>query len=340
MEADIALRAAGAATLLLTAAVLLLAAPRSVVARTFLPFALGLSGFLAVNTAFDAAEPPAPWWDLASFASRMAAVALWLFCLALFDALPRVAVVATVTGTWLALVVISKGYFAPPPALDLSLLQIAIGTAMVGHAAWRVLRDARGDFLERRRRARPVFALALLAFLAVDFIADLLLGYDWRPDTFLAWQNGTILAMAAGLALWLLRADPALAAATPAATKATRPAEDRDTAILARVDALMQSQRPHLDPDLTFARFAALAGVPEPALRRAINHRLGYGHFRQFLNAHRVAEAQRRLREPAAAAGKILAIALDSGFSSLASFNRAFRQVAGCSPSEYRDRRE
>ena len=341
MPLDILLRAAGATTLLLTAAVLLLSAPRDAVARWFVPLALGIAGFLGVNTAFDAAELPAPLWSVASFFSRMAAVALWLFCLVLFDgrlrAPPRALAVA---GAWLLLVVVDKEYLAPAPAgIDLSAVLVVLGSALVIHAGWRVLREARDDLVEPRRRARPLFALALLAVLALDLAVDALQGYGWRPAAFLMLQNGMILALALGLALWLLRAAPWTAVRpAPLAAATTAPVEpvDPDLGVLARVEALMQAERPYLDPELTFARFAARVGVPEPALRRAINHRLGHGHFRNFLNGYRVEEAKRRLRDPASAGDKILAVALDSGFASLASFNRVFRQLTGCAPSEYR----
>lgn len=333
MPLDITLRAAGAGVLLLIAAVLLVSAPRARVALAFLPLALGMAGFLGVNTAFDDAELPGWLWPLASFGSRMAAVALWWFCLELFDARPRAGVAAAVVGAWLVLVVIDKGYVAPKPAFEVSHVLIVFGTALVLHAGWIVLRDLRGDLVERRRRARPVFALAMLAFLALDFAVDVLQGYGWRPASFLLLQNGIVGGLALGLGLWLLRAD----VATVAATVPRVAADDPEAAIVARIDALMRNERPWLDPELTFAAFAAKAGIAEPALRRAINHRLGHGHFRSFLNGYRVEEAQRRLREPAAAGTKILAIALESGFSSLASFNRVFRQVTGVTPSAYRD---
>lgn len=337
---DIALRAAGVSVLLLTALALLSSSPRSAVARWFLPFALGLSGFLAVNTGFDAAEPPAPLWAAASFLSRMAALFLWLFCLALFDgAVRRPAVALGVAGLWLALVVIDKEYFAGEPAgVDPSALLIALGVAMIGHAAWRVMRGLRDDLVERRRRARPLFAAALLALLAVDFAVDALLGYAWRPETFLLLQNGAIVALAAALALWLLQASPrVVVAAEPAAVPAATPrVDDPERPVLARLEELMRRERPYLDPGLTFERFARQAGVPEPALRRVINHRLGFAHFRNFLNAYRIEEAKRRLRDPARREAKMIAIAFDSGFASLASFNRTFRQAVGQAPSEYR----
>lgn len=356
MPLDILLRASGVSLLLLTAAVLALSAPRAAVTRAFALLAFGIAGFLGVNTAFDAAELPEPLWAVASFCSRMAAVLLWLFCLVLFDGVRGVSrTVLAVIGVWLALVVVSKGYLAPAPAgIDISAIQIVLGTALVLHAGWRVLRELRDDLVEPRRRARPVVALALLALLATDFAIDLLHGYGWRPAEFLVLQNGFIVALTAGLGLWLLRAEAWLADGAPAralprgaggvavtsagAAPHPAPEPDPDLAVVAHIETLMRSERPYLEPDLTFAQFAAKVGVPEPALRRVINHRLGHGHFRSFLNEHRVEEAKRRLRAPASAGDKLLAVALDSGFASLASFNRVFRQVVGCTPSEYRAR--
>ena len=337
MPLDIALRSAGACLLLLTAAVLACTAPRSSVTRWFAPFALGFAGFLGVNTAFDAAELPDPWWSVASFLSRMAALFLWLFCLSLFDGrvrAPRVALAVALA--WSLLVVLDKGYVVALPAgIGLSPIQIVLGTGLVLHAGWRVLRDLRDDLIERRRRARPLFALALLAFLAMDLGADVVQGFGWRPASFLLLQNSVSVVLAAALSLWLLRAEPWLVAEVPESRRDAA-ATDPDAAVLARLEAVMQAERPWLDPELTFARFAARVGQPEATLRRVINHRLGHGHFRNYLNGYRVEEAKRRLRDPASAGDKILAVALESGFSSLASFNRVFRQAVGRTPSEFR----
>lgn len=342
MPLETALRTLGAGFALLTAVVLLLGAPRAPIARAFLPFALGVAGFLGVNTAYDAAELASPLWALASFCSRMATVFVWLFCLVLFDGrVRRPRAVLAVVVAWLVLVVVDKDYLAPaPPELDVSAVLMLFGTGLLLHAGWRAMRDLRDDLVERRRRARPFFALALLALVGMDFAMDLLHGYGWRPASFLLLQNAWIASLSLALALWLLRAEPDLVA-TPEADvpRASAPAPAAPTAeqaLLARLERLMRDERPYLDPELTFAAFAARMGVSEPVLRRTINHGLGHGHFRAYLNGYRVEEAMRRLRDPASAGDKILAIALESGFSSLASFNRVFRQVAGCAPSEYR----
>ncbi|GGA79268.1 hypothetical protein GCM10011521_16890 [Arenimonas soli] len=342
MPLEIVLRAAGAAVLLMTACVLLASAPRAALARAFLPLALGVAGFLGVNTAFDAAELPEPLWSISSFCSRMAAPALWLFCLVLFDGGVRSrGAAAAVIGTWLLLVVVDKQYFGPRPGgIPLSPVLVGLGTALVLHAGWRVLVELRGDLVERRRRARPLFALVLLAFLALDFAVDALQGYGWRPASFLLLQNGLVLVMGSGLAIWLLRAEPSLATAIrstpPAHEPAADPGKDPELALLARIQGTMRESRLYLDPALTIRAFALRVGLPEPTVRRVINHRLGHGHFSGFVNGYRVEEAKRRLRDPATAGDKILAVALDSGFASLASFNRVFRELAGCTPSAFR----
>lgn len=68
-------------------------------------------------------------------------------------------------------------------------------------------------------------------------------------------------------------------------------------------------------------------------LRESINQHLGYRNFNDFLNHYRIDEAaQRLLRQDL----PILSIALDAGYGSIGPFNRAFKQLKGFTPSEYR----
>lgn len=109
-----------------------------------------------------------------------------------------------------------------------------------------------------------------------------------------------------------------------------------DARLLARLHALMTVERIHRDPGLTFAAFAARMQAPEPEVRRLVNHHLGARHFRSFLNSYRIAEACEALADPQRAGRKMIAIAHESGFASLASFNRAFRLAMDMSPTDYR----
>lgn len=96
----------------------------------------------------------------------------------------------------------------------------------------------------------------------------------------------------------------------------------------------MASEKPFLDMQLSLERLAhALAMRPE-YLSQVINERLEM-NFYEFVNEHRVREAQARIVQAAQSQKTLLAIAHESGFNSKASFNRAFKRVTGQTPSDY-----
>ena len=98
----------------------------------------------------------------------------------------------------------------------------------------------------------------------------------------------------------------------------------------------MTAQRVYREPSLTIAALALRMGLPEHRLRKLINEGLGHRNFSSFLNAYRIADAKRALRDPALADTPVLTIAMDAGFQSLGPFNRAFKADTGLTPTEFR----
>jgi AraC-like DNA-binding protein len=90
------------------------------------------------------------------------------------------------------------------------------------------------------------------------------------------------------------------------------------------------------EPDLTLTELARRLGTNTAYLSRAVNEGLGM-NFNAFINRMRAEEVARRLRADPAPRD-LLQLALDSGFSSKATFNRAFRAEFGVTPSEFRAR--
>jgi AraC-like DNA-binding protein len=88
------------------------------------------------------------------------------------------------------------------------------------------------------------------------------------------------------------------------------------------------------DPEITLASLARALGTNTVYLSRAFNAGLGE-NFNAVINRLRVAEVQRRLRNPAETRD-VLTIALEAGFGSKASFNRAFIDFTGQTPSAWR----
>jgi AraC-like DNA-binding protein len=90
------------------------------------------------------------------------------------------------------------------------------------------------------------------------------------------------------------------------------------------------------EPDLTLAELARRLGTNTAYLSRAVNEGLAL-NFNAFVNRMRAEEVARRMQ--ADPAGRdLLELALEAGFSSKATFNRAFREAFGITPSEFRRR--
>lgn len=333
-QLDVIVRVAGAALLLFLAALLARDPRTRRLAVYFAPMAVCLAGFLGGNTPVGALRLTGVVGQVGTMLAGYAAVFMWWFCLASFDAAfrPRGPVLA-VGLVWVAVASADRGLLGP--ALEgrgLSWLLIAIGLAMIAYLAWRLVRDREGDLLDARRRDRVLVVVLVAGQLLADFLVDLVMGLDWGPHGFAIVQNAAFLTFAAWLALRLLPAPPPMDAPIPAVLPATG-----DEARLAeRLRVLVEVEKIHLESGLTFADFVRRLGAPERTVRQLINHRLGHDHFRAFLNGLRVAEARRLLADPARADDKLIAIALDSGFASLASFNRAFQAVEGRPPSAFR----
>ncbi|MEO0557039.1 MAG: helix-turn-helix transcriptional regulator [Bacteroidota bacterium] len=98
---------------------------------------------------------------------------------------------------------------------------------------------------------------------------------------------------------------------------------------------LMETERPYLDPEIRLAGLAKRLGLSERLLSQVLADGLG-GSFYDVVNGYRVDEAKARLADPALAHQTVLAIGLDAGFSSKASFNRVFKAQTGTTPSAYR----
>lgn len=343
-QLDAAIRAGAVGTLFLLAW-LLFGQRRQVglPATLFAPLALCLAGFVIGNTPITSLVPAGLIGAVAHTASGFAVVFLWWFCLSCFDSRFRLGgAVLGIGMVWAVIAALDRGLLGETFAeKGLSLLLVPLGFAIVGHLVWRLLAERQGDLIEQRHDARIMVATLLGGMLFIDLTADALFGFAWRPLAFAMTQN----AMALAFGLWLagrlltVRANVltfgVVKETLSPVQEAPLPSLRHDGELHRRLLGLMETERVFLDPELTFIAFVERMGAPERAVRTLINHELGYDHFRTFLNYYRVAEA-RRLIGDRNRDGKLITVALDSGFASLASFNRAFRAIEGRTPSEYR----
>ena len=88
------------------------------------------------------------------------------------------------------------------------------------------------------------------------------------------------------------------------------------------------------DPDLTAPLLARHLATNTTYLSRALNDGLGQ-NFNEFVNRIRIEAVTAELAR-ADLSRDVLAIALDAGFNSKASFNRVFKRITGQTPTDFR----
>lgn len=341
---DFAIRLGAAGTFVLLAFLMLSqCSRRDTPTLLFAPLAVCVSGFVLGNTPLPDFRLIGSAAGIANAASGLTVVFLWWFSLCCFDRSFRWRGPVLIAGlAWAVLAAADRGLLGERVAdAGLSHILVLFGFAIVVHLIWRLLDERRGDLILERHDARVLVALLLGGMLLIDLAADAVFGFAWRPLAFAMVQNAMILAFGVWLAHRMLavRSDVLTFGVAETVGQPALPPPSADPlhgdAIYRSLLNLIERDRVHLDPELTFDRFVELMAAPERAVRALINQQLGYDHFRAFLNHYRVKEACRLLGEQTCDA-KLIAIAFDSGFASLASFNRAFRAVQGCTPSAYR----
>lgn len=270
------------------------------------------------------------------------------------------AVLASAFFWWFALALFRDGSswqwaYAAPPALLLAfyvmrqwgygplgisgeLLHQVVVISLLVHIVSLALRELRNDLVDSRRRFRVAVALSLPIVGFVIAGTELYALRQPLPE----WlglrlvQSLALAVLAFAFALWTtaVRKElfvPALSAPQPR-TDELGPAELLE---LQRLRSAI-SRGVCFEPDLSLASLARQLGVPEHRLRKLINKGLGYRNFAAFLNDHRITEAKHRLADPQQAREQIASIAFGLGYASLAPFNRAFRELTGVTPTDFR----
>ena len=112
----------------------------------------------------------------------------------------------------------------------------------------------------------------------------------------------------------------------------------KDVAIYERLIDVMEQEAAYTDHGLSIRALSERIDVPEHRLRILINQTMGYRNFPSFVNNYRIAYAKHVLADLEMARLPILSIAMDAGFQTLSTFNRAFKAAQGETPSVFRER--
>ena len=228
-----------------------------------------------------------------------------------------------------------------PVALPLFTLALTVSFVGYGWATRRTLKSYRAALVQQRSDdtqfalrwldqvmvAAVVLAIIWTVYGVWDAFAPI--GFSGLMGLYLG-----VAAIAVFLAIEAWRqtraADPALSQALTHGTLA--PVRDWSTQARTWADRV-RSEGWMSESDLTLSTLAARLGTNTSYLSKAINEGLG-ANFSTFINDLRSEVVAAQIDQGTAAS--LLTLALDAGFSSKASFNRAFRRRYGQTPRAYR----
>lgn len=101
------------------------------------------------------------------------------------------------------------------------------------------------------------------------------------------------------------------------------------------LEKVMQEERIYQDNDLKIKDLAEKLNSSPHHLSQVINEKFGKS-FNQYINEYRIKAAIQLLENPSHKKDHIIQIAYQVGFNNKTTFNSAFKKIAGCSPSQFR----
>ncbi|MBE1298528.1 MAG: helix-turn-helix domain-containing protein [Alteromonadaceae bacterium] len=299
-------------------------------ARVLLVLLVATAGFLLHRII------PTGWtWFTASLTGALPAL-FWLLCQYVFSRRPEVKSVwgALALYSFIAPIIARIFSVSEPGYLYLIAKQIPIYVEYVImlHGIWVVIINWSDDLLDSRRKLRGAFLAAVgISLIWATWILNF--GYGERN-----WLPAVISVAAFIVATILLKGSKGVLPDTVSTVE--KPVLDDEHKRLSAQDGeatklteIMNSGF-YRTEKLTLAMLAQKMELPEYKTRSLINQTLGYRNFNDYINQLRIADASERLvSDPEA---PILNIALDVGYRTLSSFNRAFKEIHSLSPTDYR----
>lgn len=215
------------------------------------------------------------------------------------------------------------------------LVRGALVIALFCHLLYLIIASAEGDLVEERRKFRRWFLFLVTCLVLLITTLEILDVDDDLSHEFFTLHAAAFLFMSLIFLVWSVRVTSDVWVKRPHLPLRESVHSPADIALAKKAQAALEGGI-WREEGLTIGTLANRLGAKEHNVRRAINGVLGYRNFPAFVNGYRVDEAKRMLGDLEMMDRAILTVAYDVGFASLGPFNRAFRQITGLSPSEYR----
>jgi AraC-like DNA-binding protein len=112
--------------------------------------------------------------------------------------------------------------------------------------------------------------------------------------------------------------------------------EEKAEEYFEKLTEFMKNEKPYLENNITLPDLSKRLKLSTHHLSQIINEKLDL-NFYEYINSFRIESAKKLLKDPDSQNFTIVAIAYESGFNSISSFNSVFKKYTGQTPSQYRN---
>lgn len=206
---------------------------------------------------------------------------------------------------------------------------------LICHALGAAVKHWQADLVQERRYMRGSVISLTAAYLLIVIVAEQLFNVQWIWLDTVKHSLLVLLMVAINMILFSLKEgtlfDPQVNEPAKKDLVTTSSPELQKIINAMTVDKLYQEE------GITISALSRHLSIHEYKLRQLINGELAYRNFNDFLNFYRIQEIAQKLACAENSQVPVLTLALESGFRSLSSFNKAFKSTHGVTPTEYRN---
>lgn len=211
---------------------------------------------------------------------------------------------------------------------------LGLELVLISHALVVAIKNWQADLIQERRYMRGSVIGLIAFYLVLVIVVEQLFNLEWSWLGPIKYALLTFIATAVNVSLLSIKVgtffDPPHKKSQNTEPKKTHSPE------LKRVLDCMLNEKLYRQEGITISAFSRHLAIHEYKLRQIINGELNYRNFNDFLNFYRIQEVTENLSQSSHQQLPVLTLALDSGFRSLSSFNKAFKNKHGITPTEYR----
>ncbi len=219
----------------------------------------------------------------------------------------------------------------------------AIEAIVTLHVLYVALNDLKDDLVDSRRRKRMLVVFVLASYGFVLTVFELTRATMIHTSIF-SLVNSSLIFVGANIYFFLVlkkyhNQQNKTAVLNSKIQQTNQPKASKIPPIFqenfAKLTEFINAKN-YQQTDLTIKQLALTLQTPEHQLRELINQCLGFKNFSSFLNSYRIPAACLEFENIENIRKPILTIALELGYGSIGPFNRAFKDITGKTPTQYR----